>query len=79
MSGDALRSMDAVLGLLEVAHAARAIDDDQTAYVEQRIKDRTEARANKDFATSDAIRDELAAKGIVLEDGPEGTRWKVVG
>ena len=48
-------------------------------YVEQKIQERADARANKDFATSDAIRDELAEKGIVLEDGPEGTRWKVSG
>jgi len=76
---DALRSMDEVLALLEVANASRALDDDQVAYVEQKIQERTTARANKDFATSDAIRDELAGKGIVLEDGPDGTRWKVVG
>jgi len=75
---DALHSMDAVLALLEVANASRALDDDQVAYVEQKIQERTAARANKDFATSDAIRDELAGKGVVLEDGPDGTRWKVV-
>ena len=76
---DALHSMDAVLALLEVAHASRVIDDDLAAYIERRIQERTEARVNKDFATSDAIRDELAGRGIVLEDGPDGTRWKVVG
>jgi cysteinyl-tRNA synthetase len=76
---DALRSMDEVLALLEVANASRALDDDQVAYVEQKIQERTTARANKDFATSDTIRDELAGKGIALEDGPDGTRWKVVG
>ena len=76
---DALHSMDAVLALLEVANASRALDDDQIAYVEQRIQERTAARANRDFATSDAIRDELAGKGIALEDGPDGTRWKVAG
>jgi cysteinyl-tRNA synthetase len=75
---DALHSMDAVLALLEVANASRALDDAQIAYVEQKIQERTAARANKDFATSDAIRDELAGKGVVLEDGPDGTRWKVV-
>jgi cysteinyl-tRNA synthetase len=75
----ALRSMDEVLGLLEVAHASRTVDDDMAAYVEQKIQERADARANKDFATSDAIRDELAEKGIVLEDGADGTRWKVVG
>jgi cysteinyl-tRNA synthetase len=71
--------MDEVLGLLEVAHASRSVDDDMAAYVEQKIQERADARANKDFATSDAIRDELAEKDIVLEDGADGTRWKVVG
>ena len=74
-----LRSMDEVLGLLEVAHASRSVDDGMAAYVEQKIQERADARANKDFATSDAIRDELAEKDIVLEDGADGTRWKVVG
>jgi cysteinyl-tRNA synthetase len=41
------------------------------------IVERREARANKDFARSDQIRDDLAAKGIQLLDGPEGTTWKM--
>ena len=76
---EALASFDDVLGLLEVAHAARSIDDDLAGWVETKIAERAEARANRDWAASDAIRDELAEKGIVLEDGPDGTRWKVVG
>lgn len=38
---------------------------------------RTAARKNKDFATSDAIRDQLGAIGVILQDGPTGTTWKV--
>lgn len=75
----ALREMDQVLGLLEVAHAARTVDDDLASWVEQMIGERADARASKDFARADAIRDELAAKNIVLEDSADGTRWKVVG
>ncbi|GMV07928.1 MAG: cysteine--tRNA ligase [Gemmatimonadota bacterium] len=75
---DTLRSMDRVLGLLEVAHAAVAVDDELTAWVEGRIQARADARKARDFAAADAIRDELAGRGIVLEDGPQGTRWKVV-
>ena len=37
---------------------------------------REQARAQKDWAAADAARDEAAAKGIVLEDGPEGTTWR---
>jgi cysteinyl-tRNA synthetase len=75
----ALASMDRVLGLLEVAHAARAVDGDVSDWVEERIQARADARSRKDFAAADAIRAELAARGIVLEDGAAGTRWKVVG
>ena len=75
----ALRSIDSVLGLLEVAHSSRSVDDDLSAWVEGKIEERAAARAARDFATADAIRDELAARNIVLEDGAGGTRWKVVG
>jgi len=53
--------------------AANALD----ALVTALIAERREARAAKDFATSDAIRDQLQAAGIVLEDGPTETRWSV--
>ena len=39
------------------------------------IEERQAARANKDFATADRIRDELAAQGIKLLDTKEGVRW----
>ena len=76
---EALASVDRVLGLLEVARAARAVEGGVAEWVEERIQARAAARARKDFAAADAIREELTAKGIVLEDGPSGTRWKVVG
>ena len=41
------------------------------------IRLRAEARARKDWATSDAIRDNLAAIGIALEDRPDGTTWRL--
>ena len=45
--------------------------------IESLIVERREARANKDFARSDQIRDDLAAKGVQLLDGPDGTTWKM--
>jgi len=44
--------------------------------IEGLIEERKQARANKDFARADEIRDDLAARGIILEDGAGGTTWK---
>jgi cysteinyl-tRNA synthetase len=45
--------------------------------IEALIAERLAARKAKDFKRADAIRDELKAKGVLLEDGPSGTIWKV--
>ena len=50
--------------------------DDEAAEIEKMIAARAEAKKNKNWAQADAIRDELKAKGIVLEDSPTGTTWK---
>ena len=44
--------------------------------IERLIEERRLARQRRDFAGSDRIRDELAGRGVLLEDNPGGTRWK---
>ncbi len=48
------------------------------AAVEEKLRERAAARKEKDFARSDAIRDELLAMGVGIMDGPQGTGWKVL-
>ncbi len=79
-----LRANGAILGLLQQdpedwfkwsppSKGTDGLSDDD---IEAKIIARKEARANKDFAASDAIRDELQAAGIILEDGAAGTTWR---
>jgi cysteinyl-tRNA synthetase len=80
----AASAMDAVLGLklttltrsdLRLRPKAAAIAE---AEIETALARRKAARAEKDFATSDAIRDELAGKGVEVMDGdPLGWEWKL--
>jgi cysteinyl-tRNA synthetase len=78
-AADALRSMDDVLGILELARRDAGPDADLAAWVEQKLADRQQARNERDFARADAIRDELIAAGVVVEDTPQGVRWKLAG
>lgn len=59
-----------IFGIVEKQEAL--LDDDIQALIDERL----EARKAKNFARSDEIRDLLKEQGIVLEDTPQGTRWR---
>ena len=61
-----------VLGLLY-----QEKDNDLDSEIEALIEKRTQARKNRDWATADAIRDELKARQVVLEDTPQGVKWHI--
>jgi cysteinyl-tRNA synthetase len=65
-----------LLGLLTMTKEEWFQGNADGGAIEARIAERAEAKARRDFAAADRIRDELAAEGIVLEDGPGGTTWR---
>jgi cysteinyl-tRNA synthetase len=69
---EVMKGFDSVLGVMSFEETS--LDSE----IEALIQKREEARNKKDFATADKIRDELKAKGIILEDTKDGVRWKKV-
>lgn len=87
MEGDAranaiarLRDAGRLMGFFERDPAlwfkGESKDGPSAEEIEKRLAERAAARKAKDFATSDRIRDDLAAQGIVIEDGPDGATWR---
>ena len=72
-----LKHLGGVLGCLQSdpEEFLQAGAGDDAAWIEEMIQKRIDAKKARDFATADAVRDELLAKGIVLRDGPDGTSW----
>lgn len=79
-----IKKMDSVLALdlLKEAESSGTPDaelnstDPEAAQIEQLLLQRTQAKKDKDFALADKIRDDLAAKGIIIVDTPTGPTWK---
>ncbi|MFQ5478059.1 MAG: cysteine--tRNA ligase [Candidatus Binatia bacterium] len=78
-TGDALGMFrqDAAAYLEAYRRRAASGSGVDTEEIERLVAERTAARMAKDFAAADRVRDELVALGVTVEDGPEGTTWKL--
>lgn len=73
---DKIRSLGKVLGLFQKDPEAWFKSGADADMIEDKIRARKQAKKDKDFQTADAIRDELTAMGIIIEDSPHGTTWR---
>jgi len=74
-----MRYADEILGIIDINDTLKAGDEStelDEELINGLIKEREEARKQKNFAKADEIRDKLSSMGIVIEDTPSGTRWK---
>ncbi len=75
----AVASIDRVLGVLALADLeGREVSDEQRTWIEAQLVARANARKTGDYAKADAIRDELAAAGVEVDDTSAGSRWRLV-
>jgi cysteinyl-tRNA synthetase len=78
-------AMTEVLGINPLSHewastgSEHAAQRALAALVEQLLESREQARKDRDFATADRIRDELASAGIAVEDAATGSHWRIDG
>ena len=73
-----IEEFDKVLSLDLLKNDEKSIDSDLENYILGKIEERKEAKANKDFAKADSIRDELLEKGVKLIDSREGTIYELI-
>jgi cysteinyl-tRNA synthetase len=64
-------------GVLDVLPAEKQVDQALQQWVELRLEARRDAKKRRDFVTADAIRAELGTRGVVIEDTPQGTKWRL--
>jgi len=73
----ALAAFERVAGVLDVLPTPKVADPALASWVAERLAARSQARKSKDFKAADAIRDELRARGVEIEDTPQGAKWRV--
>ena len=74
-----LLAAGAALGLLQQSPSdwfSRGSDSDDDARIQALIDERNGAKKSRDFARADAIRQQLAEEGVLIEDTPAGVRWR---
>jgi cysteinyl-tRNA synthetase len=78
-SAPALAAFERVMGVLDLEPTPRELDPEFTRWVEERVAARAAARRGRRFAEADAVREELRARGVEIEDTAAGTQWRVTG
>jgi cysteinyl-tRNA synthetase len=73
---EAFDRFDRVLGVVSLRQAEDARPPVPVEEIDRLVEDRHAARRRRDFGAADRIRQDLAARGVLLEDNPAGTRWK---
>ncbi len=76
LCAETLRFLDELTGVLGLLYGGDEADDGFAEKVESLIAQRAEARKAKNWAEADRLRDEIKAMGVILEDTPQGAKWK---
>jgi len=76
-AGEAVAAVEQADNVLALVPSTTAGAQVEPAEIDRLIEDRRQARANRDWALADRIRMDLSSRGIILEDGPQGTTWRV--